>query len=56
MSRMILFVFQKTNDLYLTRPNKEQYERYLKQGLAGENYSPQSAFVNRVDARGGART
>ncbi|MCM3790487.1 hypothetical protein M3221_19155 [Domibacillus indicus] len=37
LSRMTLFVFQKTNDLYLTRSNKEQYERYLKQGLAGEN-------------------
>ncbi|MEM1503738.1 hypothetical protein RG959_10010 [Domibacillus sp. 8LH] len=28
---------RKRNDLCLTRPNKQQYERYLKQGLTEEN-------------------
>ncbi|WP_309087167.1 hypothetical protein [Domibacillus sp.] len=28
---------RKRNDLCLTRPNKQQYERYLKQGLTEKN-------------------
>ncbi|WNS79636.1 hypothetical protein RRU94_19130 [Domibacillus sp. DTU_2020_1001157_1_SI_ALB_TIR_016] len=28
---------RKRNDLCLTRPNKQQYERYLKQGLTDES-------------------